>query len=152
MNHHFLPQSPAKDRIIADLTKKKRALLKSLLVLSIQTALDTQRHKANRSRSDLLSMLTLNDQAVEAREKQTGIKARDQEDQLFSDIASLLSSIQQNNQDSIARLESEVKAYKAEKNQLKKGKKISNYVNQTKTFHQNTLKKQSKSQVLKGIL
>lgn len=156
MNRIHQTNTANKDLIIQDLVKKKRELLERLLVLSIQTALDNPNQEKNLiNRSELFSMLSLNDKSLETREKQTGIKAVEQEQVLYSDIQALISSIQQNNHDSINRLEKAVADYKLERQKLGKGKKISNYVNQTKTFghfNQQRTDKQSSNRMLKGIL
>lgn len=145
-----------KDTILQDLVLKKIELLEQLLRLSIQTALDNPNQERNlENRAELYSKLSLNDQSLAIRENQTGIKAIEQEQHLYLDIHTLIESIHQNNRDSINRLEKAVDDYKLERQKLSKGKKISNYVNQTKTFghfHQQKTKGSSSNRVLKGIL
>lgn len=156
MNRNSLSSSADKDRIIHDLVAKKKELLENLLVLSIQTALDNPNQQKNlKNRADLFSMLSLNDRSLASREAQTGIKAVEQEQPLFSDIQALISSIHQNNGDSISRLEKALEEQKLERQELSKGNKISNYVNQTKTFgrfNQQRSTRKSNNQVLKGTV
>jgi hypothetical protein len=145
-----------KDRVLSELVRKKRSLLNSLLAMSIRSALiATQPERIVRLRSDILSMLEKNDSAILTRERQTGINASSQEQEQFSSISVLLTSIRDNNQAALAKLELAKKAFELEKLQLEKEKKLTGYVYQTKTMNQYRKKNKhghSDSSLVKGIL
>ncbi len=146
----------SKDIILNELVQKKKSLLDDLLALSIRSACDiAQEDSILKHRSNLLIMLEKNDRAITTREKQTGIKATSQEQELYIKISTLLSSIKDNNQITMLKLEEAEKAFEAEKSELGLGKKLSSYVVQTRTMNQNRLKMhpgQAKTSRIKGTL
>ncbi len=125
-----------KDTLLRELVKKKKSLLDDLLVLSIRSVCDIEQEEVDIiRRSDLLTMLEVNDQAISTREKQTGIKATGQEKELLTDIGILLNSIKENNQAALLKLEVAEKTYEKERSRLGMGKKLSRYVAQNNTIH-----------------
>ncbi len=125
-----------KDIVLRELVKKKKSLLDDLLVLSIRSACDIEQEEASIARrSDLLNMLEVNDQAISTRERQTGIKAAGQEEELLVSIGTLLDSIKENNQAALSKLEDAEKRYEKERSRLGMGKKLSRYVAQNNTIH-----------------
>jgi hypothetical protein len=126
-----------KDIILSNLVQKKKSLLDELLVHSIRSVCEGEQEEATlKKRSDLLKMLEINDNAIARREKQTGIKATGQEKALLLDIRTLLSSIKDNNQATLLKLEAIEKSYEAERSRLGTGKKLSSYVAQTNSINQ----------------
>lgn len=126
-----------KDIILRELVKKKKSLLDDLLVLSIRSVCDIEQEETTvMRRSDLLTMLEVNDQAISTRERETGIKATGQEKELLTDIGTLLNSIKENNQAALLKMEAVEKTYEKERAQLGIGKQLSSYVAQNNTIHQ----------------
>ncbi len=125
-----------KDRVMSDLVTKKQDLLNSLLTLSIKTVVaSAYSDSVLKQRRHLLDDLQRNDRAIMEREKQTGIDSKEQERELYSSIRTILKTIEENNQDSIIKLEKEEQEAETEKIRLGKNKKISNYVTQNKAIN-----------------
>jgi len=150
------PMKNIKDNTLTDLVKKKKQLLDALLKLSIKAAIgETNPESAVGQRAKLLSDLVKNDEAILSREEQTGIKAHQQEEELFESIVVVIKSIEDNNRGTINRLEKESRDAEIEKSKLKLNKKITNYVHQTKSysrFHDGSGRLFSEKGVVKGIL
>lgn len=81
-----------KDRILTDLSLKKSELLGELLRLSRLDLLAQGGH-GQKDRAQLIANLERNDQALEAREAQTGILAREQESVLYCHIKEQLQEL-----------------------------------------------------------
>ena len=121
----------SKDIVLTDLVSKKKTLLRNLLTLSIRSVFNHSDAKDEvRLRHDLLEMLQKNDNAILTREQETGIDAKTQEQDLFNEIAMLLSSIRDNNVATLSRLEKTEKEYEKEKMSLGMGKNLATYVKQ----------------------
>lgn len=124
------------DVILKELVRKKKSLLDELLVQSIRSVVEEgQEEETVKQRSTLLHMLQINDEAIRIREEQTGIEAKGQEQNLYSDIANLLLSIKDNNHAALLRIEALEREAEKEKSKLGKGKNLAKYVAQNKSTH-----------------
>ncbi|NQU65726.1 MAG: hypothetical protein HQ517_15805 [SAR324 cluster bacterium] len=121
------PQDP----IIHSLVKKKKTLLNQLLVHSIQSAIDQLSIKTTiPNRDDLLTALCINDRSLEIRERELGLAAHTLEGKLFNDIKSVIEAIQENNWQTIVKLEKEQKLIEQERSRLGQEIKLSGYITQ----------------------
>lgn len=137
------------DRVIFDLVKKKRELLDRLLTLSIRANLENPNpEQVFREKDSVLKMLKTNDAALEKRESETGISAIDQEKKQYTAIATLLTTIRDNNDAKIARLEVDRKENAEERSKLGKTNKITKYVHQSKHYGKHSKGKTSQKQKL----
>lgn len=145
-----------KDTVLTELVRKKQSLLNRLLALSIRSAVNGfQPAQSDRLRSEILSMLERNDTAIRIREQQTGIVANRQEREQFATIATLLTSIRENNHATLAKLAATKKVIEMEKQLLEKEKKLTGYVGQSKTMNQyrkSTMQKSRSASRVKGTL
>lgn len=128
-----------KDPIISDLVRKKKELLNQLLAVSIQTAIGNKpENMPLTNRAQIVSALSINDQALKSRERALNISADGQEPALFNDIKSILTAINDNNNQTINRLEVEIKQVEREQSRLNRGNKLTGYINQQKRYQNST--------------
>jgi hypothetical protein len=133
-----MPRAP-QDLIICSLVKKKKQLLNQLLVLSIQSTIDEQSISAFvDNREKILSALSINDQSLSTRENELGITARKLEARLFNDIEGILNAIENNNNQTIGKLEREMKALERERSRLTRENKLSGYITQQNGYQNST--------------
>ena len=126
------------DLIIQDLVKKKKELLDELLRQSIQSMIDAPNvNTMLASRERILTGLERTDQSLQIREEQTGIKARQQEKALFEIIGQTITCIQENNEESIRKVEQEVKEAERERSVLGRGRRLSGYIQQGQRHREN---------------
>ncbi len=143
------------DITIKALVKKKKELLDQLLVCSIHTIIDFQmKESILQKRVSLLSQLQKNDQAIKTREQIIGISAVHLEKDKYQEIERLLNSIFENNHSAISKLETDEKNADDERVTLNRTKKLSNYVQQAKSYKPKLPIKHSifSSQSLKRVL
>jgi len=125
----------SQDPVIHQLVRKKKELLSRLLALSIQTAInDNPATETVQHRILLMSALDINDRALEKRERDIKISAKTQEARLFRDINSILQAIQENNTQTIGRLQREIKKVELERFQLQHGNKLTGYITQQRGY------------------
>lgn len=128
------------DLIVRSLTKKKKELLDELLLQSIQQLVvrpqDLDKFVKNRQR--ILAGLQQNDISLKLRKEQTGIEAKNQEKKIFQDINQVLHSIKENNTQTVFKLEQEKKELEKERLKLEKENKLSDYINQSKSYRSST--------------
>lgn len=147
------------DPVINALVRKKKDLLNQLLAHSIQTALDKNEPGiAMPDRDRIMSSLAINDEAIESRQKDLGVKAAKQEARLFQEIGSILRAIQDNNSQTISKLEKEIKQAERERALLHQGNKLSGYITQQNRYQNgqpagmNQANHQAGSRLLDGTL
>ncbi len=127
------------DLIICSLVKKKKELLNQLLVLSIQSTIDEQSISAVvDNREKILSALSINDQSLAKRESELGVKAHRLEARLFNDIEGILNAIEDNNNQTIGKLELEMKALERDRSALTRENKLSGYITQQNGYQNST--------------
>lgn len=137
------------DRVIFDLVRKKKELLERLLTLSIRVNLQNpDPEKVFREKDSVLKMLKMNDAALEKREMETGISAIDQEKRQYAAISSLLTTIRDNNDAKIARLEVDRKENAEERSRLERTNKITKYVHQSNHYGKHSKGKTTQKQKL----
>lgn len=125
------------DRILQVLTLKKRELIEKLLTLSQYFAieqLESELDKILGERLVVFEQLQQNDLAILHREEEVGIFAKDQEEEVYKDIAFMIQSITENNQASIEGLEKEEERLNHEKAMLGRGNKVSGYIQQKRAL------------------
>ena len=126
------------DLIIQDLVKKKKELLDELLRQSIQSMIDAPNMESmvvNRER--ILADLGRTDYSIRIREEQTGIKALQQEKALFEKIGQTIVSIQENNAETISKIEQVVKEAESERSVLDRERRLSGYIQQGQRHRKN---------------
>jgi|APSaa5957512622_1039677.scaffolds.fasta_scaffold84111_3 hypothetical protein len=117
------------DVIIRDLVKKKKGLLDELLRESIQSMInEPYLEKAMVSRERILVDLKRTDESLQTREEQTGVQARQQEPVLFEMIGQTITSIQDNNEETIRKIEQVMKEAESERSILGRERRLSGYI------------------------
>lgn len=135
--HQHGDMNNSKDLVIHELVKKKKTLLKQLLSHSIQAAIDEPDFNSKQQDRDQLRLkLETNEKALEKREKDLGVRAGNQEARLFHEIQDILMAIQANNEQTISKLEKEMKEIERERSRLQHGNKLSGYIAQQNKYRQ----------------
>ncbi|OGG96736.1 MAG: hypothetical protein A2508_09635 [Candidatus Lambdaproteobacteria bacterium RIFOXYD12_FULL_49_8] len=116
-----------KDWILAELSKKKLALLKELHRYSQLYALNG--HDLDlKAKYRALEALERTDLSIEARQDEIGILAKDQEEELYKEIKTLLVHLQALNRAGIAGLDAEKQDLLRQKRQLEQSGKLTGYL------------------------
>jgi hypothetical protein len=128
-------QTPSRDPVIEALVTKKRTLLSGLLRQSIQILIDPpDRDMKLALRQKTLAQLENTDRSIAIREKEVGIKAVCQEAVQYRTMKQILEAIRDNNSEAMIRLEQERKRLEADRHQLEKGYKLSDYIRQQNRY------------------
>lgn len=135
-SHNFVLVSKmdsSKDPILIRLMEKKKELLLLFLaksrIMALQSINDDFENLLD-DREDLIANLKKNDEAIEQRESSIKLSAKEQDKELYQEIIRLLLAIQDNDDTTFNKLDSEKGKIGKELRQFKQNSKLASYLKQ----------------------
>ncbi|MDT8447442.1 MAG: hypothetical protein RRB13_11175 [bacterium] len=116
-----------KDRILKDLSQKKLDLLRQMARQTRYLILGSGENPLS-AKAQLLEWLEINDRALEAREREVGFLAKEQEKELYIEIKDQLLALHEMTQEAQARAAADQMALEQEKIDLEASTRVSGYV------------------------